>query len=152
MSTDTLVSDIYHMIDTKEIPEGVPVEQVINDFGENVKEILRKRAQHQCDRKLILEHGRETGTSDTVSGRDRSSDSLVGLRSDGGRKRLASNQWMRRSLLACRRPQKNLNHSLKNSLRDYRWEIKRRGTFLKSSPAAQRGLTKGLACRLSQPN
>ena len=41
MSTDTLVSDIYHMIDTKEIPEGVPVEQVINDFGENVKMILR---------------------------------------------------------------------------------------------------------------
>ena len=41
MSTDTLVSDIYHMIDTKDIPEGVPVEQVINDFGENVKQILR---------------------------------------------------------------------------------------------------------------
>ena len=41
MSTDTLVSDIYRMIDTKDIPEGVPVEQVINDFGENVKQILR---------------------------------------------------------------------------------------------------------------
>ena len=41
MSTDTVVSDIYHMIDTKDIPEGVPVEQVINDFGENVKQILR---------------------------------------------------------------------------------------------------------------
>ena len=40
-STDTLVSDIYRMIDTKDIPEGVPVEQVINDFGENVKQILR---------------------------------------------------------------------------------------------------------------
>ena len=41
MSTDTLVSDIYRMIDTKDIPEGVPVEQVINDFGENMKQILR---------------------------------------------------------------------------------------------------------------
>ena len=40
-STDTVVSDIYRMIDTKDIPEGVPVEQVINDFGENVKMILR---------------------------------------------------------------------------------------------------------------
>ena len=29
------------MIDTKEIADGVPVEQVINDFGENVKQILR---------------------------------------------------------------------------------------------------------------
>jgi hypothetical protein len=29
------------MIDTKDIPKGVPVEQVINDFGENVKQILR---------------------------------------------------------------------------------------------------------------
>ena len=41
MSTDTLVSDIYRMIDTKDTPKGVPVEQVINDFGENVKQILR---------------------------------------------------------------------------------------------------------------
>ena len=41
MATDTLVDDIYRMIDTKEIAEGVPVEQVINDFGENVKQILR---------------------------------------------------------------------------------------------------------------
>ena len=28
MSTDTIVSDIYRMIDTKEITEGVDVEQV----------------------------------------------------------------------------------------------------------------------------
>ena len=41
MATDTLVDDIYRMIDTKEIPDGVPIEQVINDFGENVKQILR---------------------------------------------------------------------------------------------------------------
>ena len=54
MSTDTLVSDIYHMIDTKEIPEGVPVEQVINDFGENVKEILRNNiTEHEFDRRKL---------------------------------------------------------------------------------------------------
>jgi hypothetical protein len=41
LATDTLVDDIYRMIDTKEIADGVPVEQVINDFGENVKQILR---------------------------------------------------------------------------------------------------------------
>jgi len=41
VATDTLVDDIYRMIDTKEIPDGVPIEQVINDFGENVKQILR---------------------------------------------------------------------------------------------------------------
>ena len=41
MATDTLVDDIYRMIDTKDIPDGVPIEQVINDFGENVKQILR---------------------------------------------------------------------------------------------------------------
>ena len=41
MATDTLVDDIYRMIDTKEIPDSVPIEQVINDFGENVKQILR---------------------------------------------------------------------------------------------------------------
>lgn len=54
MSTDTLVSDIYRMIDTKEIPEGVPVEQVINDFGENVKEILRNNiTEHEFDKRKL---------------------------------------------------------------------------------------------------
>ena len=33
-STDTVVSDIYHMIDTKEIPKGVDVEQIVKSFGE----------------------------------------------------------------------------------------------------------------------
>jgi hypothetical protein len=40
-TTKTLVDDIYHMIDTKEIAEGVDVESVIEAFGENVKDILR---------------------------------------------------------------------------------------------------------------
>jgi len=54
MSTDTLVSDIYRMIDTKDIPEGVPVEQVINDFGENVKMILRNNiTESKFDRRKL---------------------------------------------------------------------------------------------------
>lgn len=40
-TTDTLVKDIYHMIDTKEIADGVDVDSVIEAFGENVKDILR---------------------------------------------------------------------------------------------------------------
>ena len=54
MSTDNLVSDIYRMIDTKDIPEGVPVEQVINDFGENMKQILRDNiTEHEFDRRKL---------------------------------------------------------------------------------------------------
>ena len=54
MSTDTLVSDIYRMIDTKDIPEGVPVEQVINDFGENVKMILKNNiTESKFDRRKL---------------------------------------------------------------------------------------------------
>ena len=54
MATDTLVDDIYRMIDTKEIPDGVPIEQVINDFGENVKQILRNNiTEHEFDRRKL---------------------------------------------------------------------------------------------------
>jgi len=40
MSTDTLIQDVYNLVDTKEIPEGVNVEKVLDQFAENVKEIL----------------------------------------------------------------------------------------------------------------
>ena len=54
MATDTLVDDIYRMIDTKEIPDGVPIEQVINDFGENVKQILRNNiTESKFDRRKL---------------------------------------------------------------------------------------------------
>jgi len=54
VATDTLVDDIYRMIDTKEIPDGVPIEQVINDFGENVKQILRNNiTEHEFDRRKL---------------------------------------------------------------------------------------------------
>ena len=41
MSTETLVDDIYRMIDTKVIPEGVDVEEAIETFGENCKQMMR---------------------------------------------------------------------------------------------------------------
>ena len=54
MATDTFVDDIYRQIDTKEIPDGVPIEQVINDFGENVKQILRNNiTEHEFDRRKL---------------------------------------------------------------------------------------------------
>ena len=54
MSTETLVKDIYHMIDTKEIPDGVDVEQAIETFGENVKNILRNNiTESKFDRRKL---------------------------------------------------------------------------------------------------
>lgn len=37
---DTLVDDIYHVVQTKDVPEGVDLEQCIEDFGENVKKLM----------------------------------------------------------------------------------------------------------------
>ena len=54
MNTETLVKDIYQMIDTKEIPDGVDVEQAIETFGENVKNILRNNiTEHEFDRRKL---------------------------------------------------------------------------------------------------
>lgn len=37
---DTLVDDIYNVIQTKEVPDNVDLEQCIEDFGENVKKLM----------------------------------------------------------------------------------------------------------------
>ena len=53
-NTDTLIQDIYHMIDTKEISDGVDVEEVIEKFGENVKDILRNNiTEHEYDKRKL---------------------------------------------------------------------------------------------------
>ncbi len=53
-STDTVVSDIYHMIDTKEIPEGVDVEQIVESFGEKCKEMMRNNiTESKFDRRKL---------------------------------------------------------------------------------------------------
>ena len=42
------------MIDTKEIPEGVDVDKIIDDFGENVKKILKNNiTEHEFDRRKL---------------------------------------------------------------------------------------------------
>lgn len=42
MTIYTLVDDIYKLVSTKEVPEGVDVESAIDKFGENVKSLMRK--------------------------------------------------------------------------------------------------------------
>jgi len=39
---NTLVADIYKLMSTKEVPEGVDTEKAIDDFGEAVKSLMRK--------------------------------------------------------------------------------------------------------------
>ena len=54
MSTETLVDDIYRMIDTKVIPEGVDVEEAIETFGENCKQMMRNNiTESKFDRRKL---------------------------------------------------------------------------------------------------
>ena len=54
MATDTLVEDIYQMIDTKEISDGVDVDKIVDDFGENMKKILKNNiTEHEFDRRKL---------------------------------------------------------------------------------------------------
>jgi len=58
----TLVDDIYELVSTKEVAEGVDLEQCIDDFGENMKELMRKEFTEKRDdtRKLRMSNiGRE---------------------------------------------------------------------------------------------
>ena len=41
MGTDTLVEDIYKLVSTKGVADGVDLEAAIEKFGENVKELMR---------------------------------------------------------------------------------------------------------------
>jgi len=54
VATDTLVEDIYRMIDTKKVEFGVDVDKIIDDFGENVKMILKNNiTEHEFDRRKL---------------------------------------------------------------------------------------------------
>lgn len=58
----TLVSDIYQLMETKEVAEGVDLESAINLFGENVKELMRNEfgGRKRDGRKLRMSNiGRE---------------------------------------------------------------------------------------------
>lgn len=51
---EKLIKDVYELMDTKEIPEGVNVEQVVHQFGENVKEILLNNiTNHKRDNRKL---------------------------------------------------------------------------------------------------
>jgi hypothetical protein len=41
-TVNTLVTDIYKLMSTKDVPEGVDADQAIEDFGEAVKSLMRK--------------------------------------------------------------------------------------------------------------
>ena len=54
MATDTLIDDIYQMIDTKEISDGVDVDKIVDDFGKNMKKILKNNiTEHEFDRRKL---------------------------------------------------------------------------------------------------
>ena len=51
---ENVSKDVYDLMDTKEIPEGVNVEQVVHQFGENVKEILLNNiTNHKRDNRKL---------------------------------------------------------------------------------------------------
>lgn len=47
-----LVDDIYKLVSTKELPEGVDLDSAIETFGENVKSLMRK--EFTPDRKSVV--------------------------------------------------------------------------------------------------
>jgi len=54
VGTDTLVDDIYKLMDTKVVAEGVDVEKVIQDYGENMKSILINNiTAHEFDKRKL---------------------------------------------------------------------------------------------------
>ncbi len=61
-NTYNLVSDIYKLVESKDVAEGVDIENCIEQFGENVKDLMRKEFTEVSDdsRKLRMSNiGRE---------------------------------------------------------------------------------------------
>ena len=55
-NTYNLVSDIYKLVESKEVAEGVDIDDCIEKFGENVKDLMRKEFKEVRDdsRKLRM--------------------------------------------------------------------------------------------------
>ena len=51
---DTLVEDVYNVLDTSKADDGVDVDAIIEDFGESMKAILRKNVLEPRDSKRRL--------------------------------------------------------------------------------------------------
>ena len=41
MGADTLIEDIYGLVSTKEVADGVDIDKEIETFGESIKELMR---------------------------------------------------------------------------------------------------------------
>ena len=52
----TLISDIYKLVETKQVPDGVDIEECIEAFGEGVKRLMRHEFTQKRDnsRKLRM--------------------------------------------------------------------------------------------------
>lgn len=50
MSIHTLVHDIYHMLETKDFPEGVSVDEECERFGQEMAALLKEQLQKEEDR------------------------------------------------------------------------------------------------------
>jgi hypothetical protein len=65
----TLVEDIYDLVETKQVPEGVDIEKCIEAFGEGVKRLMRHEFTQKRDdsRKLRMSNiGRRKSVKLTV--------------------------------------------------------------------------------------
>lgn len=43
MGTNTLIDDIYKLLETKKIPEDVNIDYLIHEFGEAMKKIMKRQ-------------------------------------------------------------------------------------------------------------
>lgn len=54
MGTDTLIDDIYKLLETKEVPEGVDIDYLIHQFGESMKKIMKRQlSEYKQDRRTL---------------------------------------------------------------------------------------------------
>ena len=55
-TVDTLVSDIYELVSTKDVSESVDIDECIDQFGERMKDLMRQqfKAQRDDSRKLRM--------------------------------------------------------------------------------------------------
>ena len=55
-TVDTLVSDIYELVSTKDVSKSVDIDECIDQFGERMKDLMRQQFKEQRDdsRKLRM--------------------------------------------------------------------------------------------------
>lgn len=54
MGTDTLIDDIYKLLETKKIPEDVNIDYLIHEFGESMKKIMKRQlSEYKSDNRTL---------------------------------------------------------------------------------------------------